>query len=235
MEYPETSVFQLRNWAEDDRPREKLLLKGVRSLSNVELLALLIGSGTQKNNAVEVARKLLNSADNDLNELGNLSISQLKKVQGIGSVKAITITGALELGRRRKEVKAKNKLRFICSMDLFDFMLSDMMDLPNEQFWIILLDRKNQLIKKQCVTTGGVSETIVDLRLIFKIAVEELASHIVLIHNHPSGDFNPSQNDISLTRQLIKAGHIMDIPILDHIIISNRGYYSFKDEKKVVF
>lgn len=230
--YSEIKTVRIKHWAEEDRPREKLLLKGVKSLSNVELLALLIGSGTKSYNAVEVARELLKTVNNDLNKLSGLSLKQIEKVSGIGPVKAITITGAIELGRRRKVSDIIKKKRFTCSLEIFEYIISDLMDLPHEEFWVMMLDRKNQLIKKQRVSSGGVSDTSVDLKMIFKIAFEELASNIVLIHNHPSGDYTPSQSDIKLTRQLIKAGELMDIPVLDHLIVTNNGYFSFKDNKR---
>lgn len=222
--------LNILSWAEEDRPREKLLLKGKSALSDAELIAILIGSGIKSMSAVDVGKKILNEADNNLNELAKFSVKDLQKIKGIGEAKAITIVSALELGRRRKGEEYKEKVRITSSNDIYQLIKPELMDLQKEEFWIILLNRANRLIKKEQISSGGVSGTVADPKIIFKAALEQYASSIILVHNHPSGNLKPSQADINLTKKMKDAGVLLEIPILDHIIFSNEGYLSFADE-----
>ncbi|CAN5826252.1 DNA repair protein RadC [soil metagenome] len=220
----------IKSWAEEDRPREKLLLKGKAALSDAELIGILIGSGTPKLTAVDVAKLILNAVNNDLNELAKLSVNDLTKHPGIGEAKAITIVSALELGRRRKETAAVAKTKITCSTDIYEYIRPQLQDLPHEEFWVILLNRANVVMKKMPVSTGGVAGTVADPKIIFKQAIESLASAVILVHNHPSGNLKPSSADITLTKKMKEAGTFLDLPILDHIIFADSGYYSFADE-----
>lgn len=222
--------LQITRWAEEDRPREKLLLKGKMALSDAELIAILIGSGTVSISAVDLAKQILKSVDNNLNNLAKLSIKDLKKFKGIGEAKAIAIISALELGRRRKESEPTKKPRITSSKNVYDIIAPHLMDLEHEEFWIMMLNKANVVIKKEQISSGGVSGTIADPKIIFKRAVESLASSIILIHNHPSGNLKPSQADVSLTRKLKDGGKLLDIPVLDHLIFTDHDYYSFADE-----
>lgn len=232
MELTNTSLTIL-NWAEEDRPREKLLQKGKAALTDAELIGILLGSGTVSLTAVDLAKNILKDNNNDLSQLAKLSVKDLLKYKGIGEAKAITIISALELGRRRKEQEPSKRLKISSSEDVFCFMKPDLLDLLHEEFWIILLNKANVIIKKQLISTGGVSGTIADPKIIFKVALDNLASGVILIHNHPSGNLNPSQADIMLTSKIKQAGLFLDIPVLDHIIFTNHGYYSFADEGKL--
>ena len=226
----QNSGLNILSWAEEDRPREKLLLKGKSALSDAELIAILIGSGTKSLSAVDVGKKILHEASNNLNELARFSVKDLKKIKGIGEAKAITIVSALELGRRRKEEDFKDKIRITCSNDIYQLIRPELMDLPKEEFWIILLNRANRVIKKEQISSGGVSGTVADPKIIFKAALDQYASSVILIHNHPSGNLKPSQADINLTKKMKEAGNLLEIPVLDHIIFSDEGYLSFADE-----
>jgi DNA repair protein RadC len=221
--------FTIKSWAEEDRPREKLMLKGKAALSDAELLAILIGSGTVSMTAVELTKQILASVNNDLHELAKLSMQDLQKFKGIGEAKAITILAALELGRRRKDSEVQKRAVITCAKDAYMMMQADLMDLPYEEFWIILLNKANQVIKKVQVSRGGISGTVADVRLIFKYAIENLASGMVLVHNHPSGNVKPSTQDISLTKKVKEAGELMEILILDHLIFTNNTFFSFAD------
>ena len=223
-------AMNIKTWAEEDRPREKLLLKGKSVLSDAELIAILIGSGTPKLTAVDVGKIILADVGNDLNELAKLSVKDLTKHPGIGEAKAISIVSALELGRRRKETVAAAKTRITCSTDIYNYIKPQLLDLPHEEFWIILLNRANVVMKKESISSGGVAGTVADPKLIFKKALEQLASSIILVHNHPSGNIKPSAADISLTKKMKEAGDFLDLPILDHIIFTDNDYYSFADE-----
>jgi DNA repair protein RadC len=229
MEDFKTSL-KISHWAKEDRPREKLLLKGKAALSDAELIGILIGSGTVSLSAVDVSKLILKEVNNDLNELARLSVEDLKKFRGIGEAKAISIVSALELGRRRKESEPAKKLSITCSGDVFEIMKPHLLDLNHEEFWVVLLNRANLVIKKHPVSSGGVSGTIADPKMIFKSALENLASGIILVHNHPSGNLRPSEADIALTRKLKSAGAFLEIPVLDHLIFANAGYFSFADE-----
>jgi len=224
------SKLSIKSWAEADRPREKLLAKGKSALSEAELIAILIGSGNTEESAVELSKKILNSVDNNLVELGKLDVNALCKFKGIGEAKAISIISALELGRRRNEQTTPERESITKSRQAFNLLHPILADLPHEEFWLIFLNRANKVIKKHPVSKGGVAGTVVDAKMIFKPAVEYLASSVILCHNHPSGNRTPSQEDIALTRKIKEAGRALDISIHDHIIIANDTYYSFADE-----
>ena len=227
----DSEYISIKNWSEDDKPREKLRDKGRNSLSNAELVAILIGSGSKSLSAVDLAKQILNSADNNLNELGKVSIDELiKNFHGIGEAKAITIIAALELGRRRQMSSIKDRPEIRSSRDAFDVIAPMIMDLQHEEFWVLMLNRGNQVLKRVQVSLGGVSGTVVDAKIIFKKALEIPASAIILCHNHPSGNLRPSQADIEITNKVKKGGELIDINVLDHLIVSERGYFSFADE-----
>jgi DNA repair protein RadC len=230
MNIDDSAPLNIKSWSPEDRPREKLLLKGTSALSDAELVAILIGSGTPKMSAVELSKKILLQGKNNLNELARLSVKDLMKIKGIGEAKAITIVAALELGRRRKEQDPEEKPKITSSKDAFDLLKGEMMDLPNEEFWVLLVNRANRVIKKKRVSEGGVSGTVADPKIIYKMALEELASGIIVAHNHPSGNLQASQSDIDLTKKLKEAGKFLEIQLLDHIIIANQKYLSFADE-----
>ena len=230
MESNYSNRLSIKSWAEEDRPREKLAEKGKASLSDAELIAILIGSGSREVTAVELSKKILNSVGNNLNELGRMDISALTAFKGIGEAKAITIMAAMELGRRRKESVTDKKRTISCSNDAFVEIRDSLEDLPHEEFWILMLNRANKVIGRKNVSKGGVSGTVADAKLIFKPAIEKLASSIVLCHNHPSGNLKPSDADLKLTTKLKEAGKSLDIPILDHLIIGDNAYFSFADE-----
>jgi len=231
MNYQNLSI---KSWAVEDRPREKLLTKGIASLSNAELIAILIGSGNRNESAVDVSKRILNDFSNNLNELGKTTIEQLtKNYKGIGEAKAISIVAALEIGRRRKLSEVLDKPQIKGSNDVFELMHPTLADIPHEEFWAILLNRANKVISTQKISQGGISGTVIDTRLIMKVAINQLASSIILCHNHPSGNTQPSAQDKSITNKLIEAGKIMDIPVLDHIIVTDRGYFSFADEGEI--
>ncbi|MBQ7823467.1 MAG: DNA repair protein RadC [Bacteroidaceae bacterium] len=218
----------------EDRPREKMLLQGIRALSTAELIAILIGSGNRNETAVELSQRILNSAGNNLNQLGKYSVADLtSSFQGIGEAKAISIIAALELGRRRKEDDLPERPRIACSNDIYRIFYPLLVDLPYEEFWILLLNAQNRVINKIRVSQGGVSATYVDIRLILKPAIEHLASGIVLCHNHPSGNINPSGEDNRLTERLHHSAELIGIKVLDHIVVCEHTYYSYADEGKL--
>lgn len=220
----------IKAWAEEDRPREKLLLHGRRALSDAELVAILIGSGSRTETAVELSKRILHSLNNDLDKLGRLSVSDLSRFKGIGEAKAISIIAALELGRRRKEAEVENVIKISGSSDIYSLMRRYFEDLNHEEFWIVLLNRANKVISKHLISKGGQAGTIADPKIIFQTALENHAASIILSHNHPSGNLKPSQADISLTQKLVSAGNMLDISVLDHLIFTNSAYYSFADE-----
>lgn len=223
--------FTIKQWAEDDRPREKMLNKGVGALSNAELLAILIGSGTQTETAVDLAKILLQKYSNDLFELGKLSPNELaKQVKGIGKAKAVAISAALELGKRRRLLLPKQLESIKSSTSVAEEFYPIMSDLAHEEFWVLLLNKANKQLGKYKISSGGISSTIVDSRIILKYAIENLASNVVLVHNHPSGSLSPSRDDIELTKKIIIGCKALDIIVLDHIIIGQNKYYSFSDE-----
>lgn len=226
----EDNRLTIKRWAEEDRPREKLLLKGKSTLSDAELIAILIGSGNKDQTAVELSQHILNSCGNSLDNLAKLSIKDLQKFKGIGEAKAISIAAALEIGRRRKDAAPTQRVKITSSKDAFHLLNGDLMDLNHEEFWIIFLKRNNDVIKKEMLSRGGVSGTVVDAKIIYKRALEETASGVILAHNHPSGNLKPSQEDINLTKRLKDAGRSLDISVLDHLIITDHSYFSFADE-----
>lgn len=222
--------LNIKSWAEADRPREKLIHKGRLALSDAELIAILIGSGNKTETAVELAKRILSSFNHDLYKLGKLNVNELKKFNGIGEAKAISIMAALELGRRRKEAEPVQK-QIIGSSKLAYLEIRDVLsDLTHEEFWVLCLNRKNELIKKMNISKGGVSGTLVDAKIIFKYAIEQLSSALILCHNHPSGNLQPSDQDIQLTKKMKEAGQLLDIPVLDHIIVGEKDYFSFADK-----
>ncbi len=227
---PYETSGNIQSWAEEDRPREKLMLKGKASLSEAELIAILINSGTVDLTAVDVAKIILKSVGNNLNDLARLSIKDLSKFRGIGEAKAISIIAALELGRRRKEQDRPQRARVTCSRDAYNEMIPHLIDKPHEEFWILLMNRANEILRPVQISAGGVSGTVADPKIIFKQAIEHLASSMILLHNHPSGNLTPSQADKDLTRKLKDAGKLLDIPVLDHLIFTDKAYYSFADE-----
>ncbi len=221
--------LNITDWAIEDRPREKLIAKGRQNLTDAELIAILIGSGSTEETAVELAKRILNSVENNLNALGQLTVNNLIKFKGIGEAKAISIVAALELGRRRKLSDVLEKKKITSSQTIFELMNPVLADLPHEEFWVIFLNRNNKIVDKQRIGQGGIHGTTVDTRLIMKAAIEKLATSIILCHNHPSGSLKPSKADKYLTKKMVEAGKILDIAVLDHIIIGNEKYFSFND------
>ncbi|MDN3596413.1 RadC family protein [Zunongwangia endophytica] len=226
----QTERFSIKNWAIDDRPREKLLRKGKLSLSDSELIAILIGSGNRKETAVELSKRILAATQNNLSELGKLSVGQLCKFNGIGEAKAITIIAALELGRRRRLENALERVKITSSRSVFELMQPIIGELPHEEFWIIYLNNSNKVIDKLQLSKGGITGTLVDVRLTLKKALELGAVAIILAHNHPSGTLKPSTADKNLTQKLKTASESLDIKVLDHLIVTEMSYFSFADE-----
>ncbi len=229
----EARYFSIKSWAEDDRPREKMRKHGRGSLSDAELIGILIGSGTAEESAIDVAKQILRSVKNDLNQLGTLSLNDLKKFKGIGEAKAITIAAALELGRRRRLQQSIEKPKITGSGDAYEVVYPLLADLDHERFYVILLHRNNTVIDVVRISQGGVSGTVADAKLIFKAALERLASGIIAAHNHPSGNPNPSKADVWLTANLKEAGKLLDINVLDHLIVAGEKYFSFADDKLI--
>lgn len=229
MEEKPTS-FSIKNWAEGDRPREKLMLKGETSLSDAELIAILIGSGNMEESAVQLSQRILSGAGNNLNALGKFSVKQLMKYKGIGEAKAITIVAAMELGRRRRHEEAVVKKKITSSTSAYELMQPIIGDLDHEEFWIIYLNNSHKIIHKGQISKGGITGTVVDVRLVLKNALEQGATALVLAHNHPSGTLKPSDADIVLTKKLKTAGESLDIKVLDHLIVTQKAYFSFADE-----
>ena len=221
--------LKITDWAIEDRPREKLIQKGTSSLSDAELLAILISSGTKDKSAVDLGRELLGNVSNNLNSLGKLTIADLTKIRGIGTARAVTIAAALELGRRRKLADAQEVPQIRSSKDVADIFQPILSDLLHEEFWILFLNRSNKVITQMKLSQGGISGTVTDVRIVMKKAIECLASGIIVCHNHPSGNLNPSESDSKITQKIKEAGSLMDIQLLDHLIISDKDYYSFAD------
>lgn len=226
-EIPRKSI---KNWAADDRPREKLLSKGIETLSDAELIAILIGSGNRNESAVELSKRILSDNKNNLNELAKLSISDLQKYKGIGEAKAISIVAALEVGKRRNISEVIERKQIKSSKDIFEIFGQKLGDLPYEEFWLVILNRANKIIEMKRISAGGVSGTVTDVKIILKAAIEKTASGIIVCHNHPSGNIKPSTADINLTKKIKAACELVDISFLDHIIVSFNNYYSFTDE-----
>jgi DNA repair protein RadC len=222
--------FSIKCWSPEDRPREKLILKGKGALSDAELIAILLGTGSQSLSAVDLGKQILLSVDNNLNALGGMTIRDLTRIKGIGEAKAISIVAALELGRRRKELSPEEKPKITGSKDAYELLKAELTDLSHEEFWVLLLNRANRLIRKQRVSQGGVAGTVADPRIIFKMAVDDLASGIIVAHNHPSGNLSASQADVALTQRLKDGGKLLEIQVLDHLILAGHNYFSFADE-----
>lgn len=222
--------FSIKHWAEDDKPREKLMLKGKNALSDTELIAILIGSGSRNESAVSLSKRILASVDNNLNALGKLSLKQLMEFKGIGEAKAITIAAALELGRRRRAEETLDLKKITSSKAVFEIMQPIIGELPHEEFWVLYLNNSNKVVYKSQLSKGGITGTVVDVRLIFKIALEQNATSIILTHNHPSGKLLASDADKEVTKKLKLAGEQLDVKVLDHIIITEKEYLSFQDE-----
>lgn len=229
MEDPAKS-FSIKNWNQDDRPREKLLSKGVGALSDSELIALLISSGNKEESAVSLSQRILSSAKNNLHSLGKLAVTDLMKFKGIGEAKAITITAALELGRRRNNEAGLKLRKITSSQSVFELLHPTLGELPHEEFWIVYLNNSNKVLQTGQLSKGGITGTLVDIRIVFKNALQLGAVAIILVHNHPSGTLKPSNADIAITKKFKAAGENLDIKVLDHIIIAESNYISFADE-----
>ena len=223
----------INQWAEEDRPREKMMLHGVSALSNAELLAILIGSGNTEDSAVELMRKVLNDYHNNLSELGKASIDELCRFKGIGPAKAITILAASELGKRRKEEGVEERRSILSSKDVYECLYPLMCDLPTEECWVLLLNQASKLIDKVKISAGGLSATAVDVRCILREALLKRASAIALCHNHPSGSIRPSREDDLLTKQVAQASECMNIRFVDHVILTDGAFYSYADEGRI--
>ncbi len=224
------SSFSIKNWSDDDKPREKLVQKGKSVLSDAELIAILIGSGSRNESAVELAKRILASANNNLNELGKLSIKQLMQFKGIGEAKAVSIAAALEIGRRRRGEEAQKITKINSSKNVFELLQPKMGELPHEEFWIVFLNNSNAVLQAGQLSKGGITGTLVDVRLVLKQALELGAVGLILAHNHPSGTLRPSEADKQITKKLKVASEALDIKVLDHIIITQKEYFSFADE-----
>ena len=221
--------LKITDWAVEDRPREKMIQYGTTFLSDAELLGILISSGTKDKSAIDLGRELLAIVNNNLNALGKLTIADLTKIHGIGNARAVTIAAALELGRRRKLAEIPDVIQIKCSKDVADIFQPILSDLLHEEFWILFLNRSNRVISRMKLSQGGISGTVTDVRLVMKKAIEYLASGIIVCHNHPSGNLNPSESDSKITQKIKEAGNLLDIQLLDHLIISDKDYYSFAD------
>jgi len=230
MNQKKPTSFSIKNWSEDDRPREKLLNKGRAVLTDAELIAILIGSGNNEESAVDLSKRILAKATNNLNQLGKLTINQLMEFKGIGEAKAITIAAAMELGRRRRVEEPIKKNKITSSRDVFEILQPILGELPHEEFWILYLNNSNKIIYKEQCSKGGITGTLVDVRLVLKKALEVSATGLILAHNHPSGTLIASEPDKMLTRKLKIASESLDIKVLDHIIITEKAYFSFADE-----
>lgn len=225
--------FSIKHWSEDDRPREKLYQKGQAALSDAELIAILIGSGNRNESAVSLSKRILASTKNNLNELGKRSMADLMEFSGIGEAKAVTILAALELGRRRRAEEVMEKKKVTSSRSVFELMQPLIGELPHEEFWILYLNNSNRILEYSQLSKGGITGTLVDARLIFKNALQLGAVALILAHNHPSGGLRPSESDIQLTQKLKRAGESLDIKVLDHLIITEKAYFSFADSNKI--
>lgn len=216
--------------AEDDRPREKFLMKGKNALSDAELLAIIMGSGNRQESAVDLARRILNTVENNWHQLSKLSVKDLMKFNGVGEAKAISIASALEIGRRRAAQEVPERKKMTCSKDVFEFLKPYLGDLHTEEFWAVLVNQNNRILHFSQLTTGGISSSIVDVRILFKTALEHFATAVFVAHNHPSGNLKPSQEDIRITKQIAEGGNFLNIKLLDHLILNQTSYYSFADE-----
>lgn len=222
--------FSIKSWNRDDRPREKLRLKGRAALSDAELIAIILGSGSSRESAVSLAKKILATADNNLNSLGKLSLSKLMSFHGVGEAKAVCIAAALELGRRRSLENHPNRYQVLNSRSAYQYLQPALGDLSHEEFWVVYLNNSNRVLKHEQLSKGGITGTLVDIRLALKYALEVNATAIILAHNHPSGTLIPSEADKQLTSKFKGAATSMDIKLLDHLIVTDKEYYSFADE-----
>ncbi|MGK0407669.1 MAG: DNA repair protein RadC [Roseivirga sp.] len=220
----------IKSWAEDDRPREKFSSKGSLALSDAELLAILIGSGNRNESAVDLSKRILQSVQGNLNELARLNLQDLIKFNGIGEAKAISIATALELGKRRNLAEALERKSLKSSQAVYDILQPLIGDLAHEEFWVLYLNNFNKLIHSACISKGGITGTVVDIRQVYNIALQKKATSIILAHNHPSGNIKASQADLNLTRKIVEGGKLLDISVLDHVIVTEKFYYSFRDE-----
>jgi len=222
--------LSIKSLAEDDRPREKFLLKGKASVSDSELLAIIMGSGNREESAVELARRILKSVENNWHRLSQLSIKDLMKFKGVGEAKAISIATALEIGNRKSQQEVLERQQISSSKDIFEILQPHLSDLPTEEFWAVFLNHQNKILYKTCLFRGGIASSVADVRVIFKTALEHFSTRIVIAHNHPAGSLKPSQQDIAITNKIKDAGKLLEIELLDHIIIAQNKFYSFKEE-----
>lgn len=229
----ESRNLSIKNWSEDDRPREKLLHKGKQTLSNAELMAILIGSGSRNESAVELCKRILLSCDNNLNSISKKNVQQLMLFKGIGEAKAVSIVAALELAHRLRQTSMPDFTKIASSDQVFQLMQPIIGHLSHEEFWVLLLNNNNKVVYKFQISKGGLTQTVVDIRLIFKTALEHLATSLIVVHNHPSGQLKPSVADIQITQKIREAGKLMDIQLLDHVIITEKGCYSFADANEL--
>lgn len=225
----ELTKLSIREWSKDDRPRERMLAQGVKALTDAELIAVLLRSGSRDDSAVDLAKLILHRAGNDLNRLAAMGPQDLMRIKGVGEAKAVSIAAALELGQRRRNATLAERPLVAMSQQAYDVLRPLLADLPHEEFWLLLLDRGNRLVDRACVSRGGLHGTVADPKVIFREALDRRASSLVLAHNHPSGQLRPSAEDIQLTRKLVEAGRVLDITVQDHLIIGLGGYYSFAD------
>ncbi|MCM4160462.1 JAB domain-containing protein [Antarcticibacterium flavum] len=230
MDKNNKEAFSIKKWASGDRPREKLMQKGKMALTDAELIAILIGSGTPKQSAVDLSKKILASVNNNLNTLGKLSMAQLMEFNGIGEARAISIIAAMELGRRRRSEEALERIKITSSSSVFELLQPIIGELPHEEFWILYLNNSNKILEQYQISKGGITGTLVDVRITLRKALELGAVSLILAHNHPSGNLNPSEADKQLTRKLKTASESLDIKVLDHIIVTEKSYFSFADE-----
>lgn len=221
--------LRIKDWAEDDKPRERLLKLGAKALSDAELIAILLRTGTTEHTAVDLSKLILSRNGNDLDRVGRATVADLRKVKGVGKVKALTIAAALELGMRRREAGSAERPRIATSADAYEVLRARVADLPIEEFWLLLLDRGLRVAELCRISTGGMHGTVADPKVIFKEALDRRASAVILCHNHPSGQLRPSEEDLRLTRKLVEGGRLLDITVQDHLIITSGGYYSFAD------
>lgn len=227
---PPPSIESIKSWAEEDRPREKMLLKGRDSLSDAELIAIILGSGSRDESAVTLAKRVLSTVKHNLHELGKLNLNDLMQFKGIGEAKAISIAAALEIGRRRSITAPQIKPIITSSQEAYNLIKSTISDMAHEEMWVILLNQGNRLIKKVKMSSGGSTATVVDIKMILKVVIEAQAQSIILVHNHPSGSLSPSRADKEITSKIKEASKYFDLTIMDHIIVAETGYYSFVDQ-----
>ena len=232
---PEKQLARLsiREWAKGDRPREKLLISGPSALSDAELLAILIRSGSMEESALDLSKRILNESENDLSRLARSGAAELMKFKGMGEAKAISVVAALELGRRRRERDPNSRVKISSSATAYSEIRHKIADLNHEEFWVLMLNRANDLVKLKRIGQGGIHGTVADPKIIFKEALENSCPGIIVCHNHPSGQLKPSESDIRLTQKLVEGGKLLDIAVLDHLIVTSEGYYSFADEGRI--